>query len=178
MAGLASAVALSGRRVSISNDQRSLRERVSEFIAHEADLADARAYDEWLKLWSPDAVYWVPCNLDDYDPRRHVSIIYDDYQRLKERCFRLSSEGAHAQEPPSRLCRVMGHVDVAVEDGSRRIIAKTKMVLVEVRSGAKNIYGARCEYRLEETEDAFAMLSKKVILVENDEPLGNLTFIL
>ena len=62
--------------------------------------------------------------------------------------------------------------------GSHQITAKTKMVLVEVRSGTKNIYGARCEYRLEETKDAFSMLSKKVILVENDEPLGNLTFIL
>ena len=40
--------------MSINDDQRSLRERVSEFVAHEADLADARAYDEWLKLWSPD----------------------------------------------------------------------------------------------------------------------------
>lgn len=164
--------------MSTNDDQRSLRERVSEFVAHEADLADARAYDEWLRLWSPNAVYWVPCNLDDYDPKQHVSIIYDDYQRLKERCFRLSSEGALAQEPPSRLCSVMGHVDVAVDAGNQEITAKTKMVLVEVRPGTKNIYGARCEYRLEETEDAFSMLSKKVILLENDEALGNLTFIL
>ena len=50
----------------------------------------------------PKCSLLVPCNKDDYDPRLHVSIVYDDYQRLKEWCFRLSSDGAHAQETPSR----------------------------------------------------------------------------
>ena len=89
--------------MSVSTDQLSLRERVTDFVVREADLADARDYEAWLELWAPEAIYWVPCNEDDYDPRQHVSIIYDDYQRLVERCTRLSSQGAFAQEPPSRF---------------------------------------------------------------------------
>ena len=164
--------------MSVSTDQLSLRERVSAFVAREADLADSRDYEGWLALWTPDATYWVPCNEDDYDPRQHVSIIYDDYQRLTERCSRLSSQGAFAQEPPSRLCRVMGHVDLAVDEGTDEITATTKMILVEVRSGLKTVYAARCEYQLVEAGDSFTMRAKKVVLVDNDEPLGNLTFIL
>ena len=164
--------------MSVSTDQLSLRERVSGFVAHEADLADSRDYEGWLALWTPDAVYWVPCNEDDYDPRQHVSIIYDDYQRLAERCSRLSSQGAYAQEPPSRLCRVMGHVDLAVDERTDEITATTKMILVEVRSGLKTVYAARCEYQLVESGGSFKMRAKKVVLVDNDEPLGNLTFIL
>jgi 3-phenylpropionate/cinnamic acid dioxygenase small subunit len=129
-----------------------LRSHVNSFLMREADLADQHRYDDWLELWSSDGIYWVPCNDDDYDPRQHVSIIYDDYGRLQERCFRLNSPAAHSQDPPSRLCRIIGN--------------------------EKNVYGARVEYTLQPEGDSFKIRQKKVVLLDNDEPLGNLTFLL
>jgi 3-phenylpropionate/cinnamic acid dioxygenase small subunit len=154
-----------------------LREHVNGFLVHEADLVDQHRYDDWLALWSPDGIYWVPCNEDDYDPVRHVSIIYDDYGRLQERCFRLNSEGAHSQDPPSRLCRIIGNEQVSPDlDGDVQV--RANMILVEVRSGEKNVYGARLEYTLQPDGDSFKIRKKKVVLLDNDEPLGNLTFLL
>jgi 3-phenylpropionate/cinnamic acid dioxygenase small subunit len=154
-----------------------LREQVSSFLVQEADLMDRHHYDDWLGLWSPDGVYWVPCNEDDYDPTRHVSIIYDDHGRLEERCFRLNSEGAHSQDPPSRLCRIIGNEKVSRNSGGD-VLVRANMILVEVRSGEKNVYGARLEYTLQPEGDSFKIKRKKVILLDNDEPLGNLTFLL
>jgi 3-phenylpropionate/cinnamic acid dioxygenase small subunit len=154
-----------------------LREQVSSFLVHEADLMDRHQYDDWLGLWSPDGVYWVPCNTDDYDPTRHVSIIYDDHARLEERCFRLNSEGAHSQDPPSRLCRIIGNEQVSRDSGGD-VLVRANMILVDVRSGEKNVYGARLEYTLQPEGDSFKIKRKKVILLDNDEPLGNLTFLL
>jgi benzoate/toluate 1,2-dioxygenase subunit beta len=154
-----------------------LREHVSAFLVQEADLADQHRYDDWLELWSSDGIYWVPCNEDDYDPARHVSIIYDDYGRLQERCFRLNSEGAHSQDPPSRLCRIIGNERVSrSDDGDVRV--RANMILIEVRSGEKNVYGGRLEYTLRPEGDSFKIRHKKVVLLDNDEPLGNLTFLL
>lgn len=154
-----------------------LREQVSAFLVHEADLMDRGQFDDWLGLWAADGIYWVPCNEDDYDPTRHVSIIYDDYARLEERCLRLSSDTAHSQDPPSRLCRITGNEQVSLGcDGHVRV--RANMILVEVRSGEKNVYGARLEYTLLTAGDSFKIKQKKVILLDNDEPLGNLTFLL
>lgn len=154
-----------------------LRQQVSAFLVHEADLMDQHRYDDWLELWASDGVYWVPCNEDDYDPRQHVSIIYDDHARLEERCFRLNSAGAHSQDPPSRLCRIIGN-EVVTPSSAGSVQARANMILVEVRAGEKNIYGARLEYVLEPDRDSFKIRHKKVILLDNDEPLGNLTFLL
>lgn len=156
----------------------SVRERVSTFLAQEADLADRHQYKEWLALWSPDAIYWVPANNDDYDPRRHVSIVYDDYERLTERCVRLSADGVHSQDPPSRLCRLVGNVVVTQPTAGGVLAVEAKMMLVEVRFGVKTVYAARLEYQLLEVDDSFKIKQKKVVLVDNDEPLGNLTFLL
>ncbi|HVQ94935.1 MAG TPA: aromatic-ring-hydroxylating dioxygenase subunit beta [Mycobacteriales bacterium] len=161
----------------VSTPVGELRAQVTAFLVHEADLIDQHRYDDWLQLWAPDGIYWVPCNEDDYDPRRHVSIIYDDYARLQERCFRLNSEGAHSQDPPSRLCRIVGNEQVSGDDdGDVRV--RANMILVEVRAGEKNVYGARLQYTLRPAGDSFRIRQKKVVLLDNDEPLGNLTFLL
>jgi len=36
------------------------RHRVEAFLYREARLMDEHAYDEWLSLWTADALYWVP----------------------------------------------------------------------------------------------------------------------
>lgn len=166
--------------MSLVTPDADLKRLVEEFLTHEADLADAHRFQEWYELWAPEGIYWVPCNQDDYDPSERVSIIYDDHARLAERCFRLSSEAAHSQNPRSRLCRVLGNVaistDETAEDGATKVSAK--MMLVEVRRGIKTVYAARCEYELVHTADSFKIRRKKVVLLDNDEPLGNLTFIL
>lgn len=154
-----------------------LREQVRDFIVRECELIDHQRYDEWLALWSEDAIYWVPCNEDDYDPTRHVSIIYDDHDRLQERVFRLNSEAAHSQDPPSRLCRIVANEQVSL-NCDNQVQVRANMILVEVRSGEKNVYGARLEYTLAFDGDALKIRKRKVILLDNNEPLGNLTFIL
>ena len=81
------------------------RQRVEQFLFHEAQLMDEHRFDEWLALWSEPALYWVPSNRDDLDPAREVSLIYDDWVRLQLRIARLKSGFAHAQEPRSRMRR-------------------------------------------------------------------------
>ena len=53
-----------------------------------------------------------------------------------------------------------------------------KMMLLELRAGMKNVYGGRCEYELVHGGDTFKMRKKKVILIDNDEPYDNLSFLL
>lgn len=154
-------------------------DQVLELLYDEAALADASAYDEWLGLWDAECCYWVPCNEEDYDPALHVSIIYDDRARLEERCFRLSSEGVHSQEPKSTSVRLVGNVRI---DTSRTvddlIYASSRTILVELRKGHKVTYAAKCEYVLRQSADGLKLKEKKVVLLDRDQPLGNMTFLI
>ncbi len=85
------------------------RGRVKQFLYHEALLMDEHRYDDWLALWTEPALYWVPSNRDQIDPRREVSLIYDDWVRLQLRIARLKSGFAHAQEPKSRMRRIISN---------------------------------------------------------------------
>src|SRR3989442_13576333 len=88
------------------------RHQIETFLYREARLMDEHAYDEWLALWTDDAWYWVPCDRDDSDAMREVSIIYDNRARLEDRILRLKSGAIYAQEPKSRLRRVVANGEI------------------------------------------------------------------
>ena len=148
----------------------------SEFLYHEAALLDERRFEEWLALYTEDALYWVPQG-DATDPMRAVSIAYDDRRRLHERVLRLTSGFAYAQDPPSRTCHVVGNVRQAGEsDGALQIASA--LIVAEVRRNTQNLYAGQVEHELVPDGDGFRIRRKVVRLVNSDVPLGNVTFLI
>src|SRR4029077_15419570 len=87
------------------------RTAVENFLYSEARLMDAHQYDEWLALWDEDATYWVPCNSDDIDPTRNVSVIYDRRGQLRGRIQRLK-ETSWLREQAPRLKRLISNIEI------------------------------------------------------------------
>jgi len=153
------------------------RQQVEQFIYHEAQLMDEHCYDEWLALWSDDALYWVPSGRDEIDPAREISLIYDDRVRLQVRIARLKSGFAHAQEPKSRMRRVVSNLVIEeAEDGE--ITASSNFMLAELRRGKQDIFAGRTLHRLRPYHGGFQLVTKKVLLINNDEYIDNLTFLI
>jgi benzoate/toluate 1,2-dioxygenase subunit beta len=150
--------------------------RVENFIYREARLMDENAYDEWLSLWANEALYWVPVSAEETDPAQHISIIYDDRSRLESRIARLRSGYAHSQDPKSRMCRVVSNIEI--EEGSGgEIVARSNFVLGEVRRGKQDVFIGRTIHKLRPDGDSFKILFKKVLLVNSEEFIDNLTFL-
>jgi 3-phenylpropionate/cinnamic acid dioxygenase small subunit len=153
------------------------RHHIENFLYREARLMDENAYDDWLALWAEDALYWVPANEDDYDPQRHVSIVYEDRTRLEDRITRLKSGAAYAQDPKSRLRRVVSNVEIEEqEDGE--VIVYANFNLTELRRSQQRTFAGRTIHRLRPSDAGFKIAFKKVLLVNNDEVISNLTFLL
>jgi benzoate/toluate 1,2-dioxygenase beta subunit len=155
-------------------DQQS----IEAFLYLEARLADENRYDEWLALWTDDATYWVPANSDDYDPHSHLSIIYDRRDRLQDRVDRLKSGAAWAQEPKSRMRRVISNVEIGAAEPNGDIPVRSNFILGEMRKGLQTAYFAAQLHKLRPADNAFRMAYKKVMLISNDEPIHNLTFLI
>lgn len=153
------------------------RQQIERFLYDEAQLMDEHRYDEWLALWTDDALYWVPTGRDDIDPKREISLIYDDRVRLQTRISRLKSGFAHAQEPKSRMRRVVSNI-VIEEAENGEIITSSNFMLAELRRGKQDIFAGRTLHRLRPYNGSFRLVSKKVLLVNNDEPIDNLTFLI
>jgi len=153
------------------------RQQIENFLYREARLMDEHAYDEWLSLWTEDALYWVPCNDDDIDPQRHVSIIYDNRARLEDRIERMKSGAAYAQDPKSRLRRMVSNVEVEEGDNGE-VTVYSNFNLTELRRGRQDTFAGRTIHKLRPQGASFKIAYKKVLLVNNDEVIDNLTFLI
>ncbi|HXP94797.1 MAG TPA: aromatic-ring-hydroxylating dioxygenase subunit beta [Candidatus Binatia bacterium] len=151
--------------------------QVEHFLYHEARLMDESRYEEWLDLWSEDALYWVPCNDDDIDPARHVSIIYDDRERLVQRVDRLKSGSVLAQQPKPRMRRLISNIEI-VERGSAQLTVHSNFILGVARGGTQQIWAGRSIHELRSQGDSFKIARKTVLLIENDQEIPLLQFLI
>jgi 3-phenylpropionate/cinnamic acid dioxygenase small subunit len=127
---------------------REVRDDVADFIHLENALLDDRRLEEWLELFAPDGLLWVP-GRRNADPARHVSIIYDDLPRLRTRVTRLLSGKEYAQDPPSQTLRQVTNLRCRRDDAGL-VVASAVMVVYETRALAAALLVLPCRalYRL------------------------------
>ena len=154
-----------------------MKEVIEKFLHHEARLMDENRFREWLALWTNDAIYWVPCNSDDLDPARQVSIIYDNRDRLDDRVTRLASGTVLAQDPKPRMRRVVSNIEIEKDSGVE-IEVSSNFVLVQARGGSQYLWAGRSEYRLRRDGGGLKIAFKKVMLVNSDQEMPVLQFLI
>lgn len=152
------------------------RQQAEEILFEEARLLDARRYDDWFAMLAEDAIYWLPCNGEGNDPNREISLVYDDHTRLRDRIDRLNSGVAHAQSPPSKTCRLISNVQVNQPSSDTAAITSA-FFLYELRQSRQRIFAGHCQHRLRLETGGWKIVWKKAVLVNNDEVIDNLTFI-
>ena len=160
------------------SDWQHLRE-VELLLFREAELADANLYQEWLALWARELLYWVPCNADDIDPARHISLIYEDRPKLEERIFRLGTKHAHSQRPQSKLTRLVSNI--VLGDGYDAALGgavTARFAAVEMRRDRPTIWSGRTRHVLVREDGRLRIKEKHVFLVNNDAPMSNMTFVI
>jgi 3-phenylpropionate/cinnamic acid dioxygenase small subunit len=150
---------------------------IERFLAREARLMDEGRYEEWLSLWTDDGLYWVPCNHDDTDPMREVSLIYDDRQRLGERVDRLKSGSVLAQDPKPRMRRVVSNIEIAARDGAETVV-QSNFILGIARASGQQFWMGRSIHRLRGSGEALRMAHKKVLLINSDSEMPLLQFLI
>jgi benzoate/toluate 1,2-dioxygenase subunit beta len=151
--------------------------QVEQFIYREARLADEHDYDAWEALWTDDALYWVPAGGDLSVPAERMSVIYDNRSRISTRLAQLRTGRRHAQDPPSQLRRVISNIEITGEDDGD-IIAAANFIAAESRERGVELWAGRVIYRLRPAGDDLRMAGKQVLLVNRDQALPTLAFLI
>jgi 3-phenylpropionate/cinnamic acid dioxygenase small subunit len=161
----------------LTTDRQELLREVEQFVYQEARLADEHRYDEWEALWTDDAIYWVPAGGPDTDPRRQVSVIYDNRARIATRIKQFHTGKRFAQTPASSLRRLVSNVELlGEEDGD--LVVGANFLVAESRERGTHLWAGRYEYHLRRADAGLAMARKKVMLVDSDQPLWTMAFLI
>ena len=143
-------------------------------------LIDQRRFSEWEALWDDEGLYWVPANGEDSDPAREVSLIYDNRARLHSRVERYASGKAFSQHPPPRTLHLVANVvidsDRSAPQGHR--VVRSTVQVAEARPDTRVDWVAAVTHHLVETDGRLRISFKKVLLVNLDQELTTIDFLL
>lgn len=148
------------------------REAVESFLFREARYLDDRDWDNWLSLYAPEAVFWMPSWDDDdalvEDPQKDISLIYYGHkQGLEDRVFRIRTERSSATSlPEPRTSHNLANIELLEENGGS-VNLRFNWVTYAFRYRTTDMYFGSSFYTLDTSGNDFRILNKKVVL-KND----------
>ena len=143
-----------------------------DFVIHEARLLDAKRFDEWNALFTPDAYYWLPLVPDQEDGINHTSHLYEDKLLRELRIERLKSPRAFSQQPPSRCHHLLQVPAVERFDlEANHFVLRTEFHYTESQGDELQFYVGTFFHHLTLQGGALRMTLKRVNLLNCDAAL-------
>jgi 3-phenylpropionate/cinnamic acid dioxygenase small subunit len=155
-----------------------VRDQFRLLLEREARLLDQLRFDEWLALYAPECVYWVPATPTGGDPRREVAISFDDRRRMEDRIYRLRTGYAWSQAPKSRTVRMISNVEVfaGAEDSVRMV--RSNFLISEFRVDGTRLLSGWCGHRFVQHGQRWRIEVRQVNLIDCDQNLRNPSIVL
>jgi len=151
----------------------SEREQFRALLEREARLLDQLRFDEWLAMYAPECIYWVPGTPEAGDPRREIAISFDDRRRMEDRIYRLRTGYAWSQAPKSRTVRMISNTEVfATNAGSIRMV-RSNFLISEFRVDGTRFLSGWCAHRFVRENESWLIRVRQVNLIDCDQALRN-----
>jgi 3-phenylpropionate/cinnamic acid dioxygenase small subunit len=155
-----------------------LKEEIGEFLAFEADLLDARRYEDWLALLTEDIRYWMPMarNMASDDTGREFTIededvnwIEEGIETIRQRVAQLATGLHWAEQPPSRTSHMISNLRVLENsDGLDEVKTRCRFLIYRNRlEDEQNIFVGKRNDTLRRVNGSWKIARREIYLDQN-----------
>lgn len=156
----------------------NLQSEIEQFLYTEAELLDDQKFEEWLTLFTDDCSYKMPIRETSPDnpsglPADDAITVchFDDNKAgLTMRYFRLTSESAHSEIPPSRTRRMVSNVRVSPGQGGELDVRSNLILFQSRREGADSTFVGERRDRLRRVDGEWRIARRIIVLDHNVLP--------
>jgi 3-phenylpropionate/cinnamic acid dioxygenase small subunit len=154
-----------------------LLNQVTAFVWAEGDMLDHGEFTTWLDLWSEKGTYIIPINPLEEDFENSLNYAYDDHHMRELRVKRLTGGESISTSPQPRTVRTLSRFRVLFED-AEHVTVRCAQNLREFRKDALKHYSADIIYELQRAGESFKIQRKLVRLINSDDTLAGIGYIL
>jgi 3-phenylpropionate/cinnamic acid dioxygenase small subunit len=145
--------------------------KVCALLFEEAAALDEQRWDDWLALFAPDVVYWMPAWDSEHemtqDPASEISLMYySDRSGLEDRVWRIKSGMSSASTPLPRTCHLVTNIRVGAVSGDL-LTVKANWQGNAYRHEKTDLFYGRYEYGLREQDGKLLIARKKIVLLND-----------
>ena len=124
-----------------------LHREVEQFLCLQAELLDAKRWQEWIDLFSADGIYWMPVAPEQTEWESSPSIFIEDTSLMEIRKGRISHPNAWSQAPQWETSHLVSHVAIESNAGGA-VRVRSRFHMMELRRDVIRHFGGTYRHSL------------------------------
>jgi len=137
-----------------------LQHEVEQFLYHQADLLDSKKWQDYIDLFTPDGVYWVPADPAHKTWEGMPAIFAEDKNLMTVRMKRVLHPDAWSQRPNWATNHVVSNVSVLKSTGDIQV--KSRFHMMELRRDDVRHFAGTYQHTLKKAKGGFKIKLQRV----------------
>ncbi len=139
-----------------------LHHQVEQFLYKQADLLDRKLWQDWIDLFTPDGVYWMPPEPSHKTWEGMPAIFAEDKNLMTVRMNRVLHPDAWSQRPLWGTNHVVSNVVVEKKLKNGDVLVRSRFHMMEMRRDDVRHFAGSYFHRLRKIKKGYAIKLQRV----------------
>jgi 3-phenylpropionate/cinnamic acid dioxygenase small subunit len=133
-----------------------------QFLYKQADLLDSRRWQDWIDLFTPDGIYWMPPDASYKTWDGQPAIFAEDKNLMQVRMGRVLHPDAWSQRPQWGTNHVVSNVviDKAAKNGD--LVVRSRFHMLEMRRDDIRHFAGQYTHHLKKVKGGYRIKLQRV----------------
>jgi 3-phenylpropionate/cinnamic acid dioxygenase small subunit len=134
---------------------------VEQFLYRQSDFLDSKRWQDWIDLFAPDGIYWMPPDASYKTWDGQPAIFAEDRNLMTVRMNRVLHPDAWSQRPLWETNHVVSNV-VIEKNSSKEILVRSRFHMMELRRDDVRHFAGSYLHKLKKTKKGYAIELQRV----------------
>ena len=134
---------------------------VEQFLYKQADLLDSRKWEEWIDLFTPDGIYWMPPDASYKTWDGQPAIFAEDKNLMTVRMKRVLHPDAWSQRPLWETNHVVSNVSIQKQTKTD-VTVRSRFHMMELRRDDVRHFAGSYTHHLKKTRKGYEIKLQRV----------------
>ena len=140
----------------------ALQHEVEQFLYRQAELLDGKRWQDYIDLFTDDAVYWMPADPAHEHWDGVPSIFAEDRNLMTVRKKRVLHPDAWSQRPLWGTSHVVGNVIIERVSPKGDVVVRSRFQMMELRRDTVRHFAGSYVHHLKRTRDGYRITLQRV----------------
>jgi benzoate/toluate 1,2-dioxygenase subunit beta len=135
---------------------------IEQFLYGQSELLDSKKWQDWIDLFTPDGIYWMPPAPEYKTWDGQPAIFAEDKNLMTVRMNRVLHPDAWSQRPLWETNHVVSNVSIRKEDKKGNVVVRSRFHMMELRRDDVRHFAGSYEHHLVKTKKGYAIKLQRV----------------
>jgi len=135
---------------------------VEQFLYKQADLLDGKRWQDWIDLFAPDGIYWMPPDASYKTWDGQPAIFAEDKNLMTVRMNRVLHPDAWSQRPLWGTNHVVSNVVIEKESKAGDVVARSRFHMMELRRDDVRHFAGSYQHHLKKAKGGYQIKLQRV----------------